>query len=209
MTAGEINPDLFMVARQNFRSNDTIFEAADIDLIMRRGSIIAHKLFALMRTPLLAKFLELALEEDDSWANQLVSRIGGVIDDKPPITWEIDITETDAPAVFDRLQTGEPVQLNNIYKDPQNRKQQLPCIPILIRRKKSQHLMLPDEHLQIETGDEILFCGNQKAYSMTDWLILNPHVFNYILTGEEHPSGYLWSLLTRHRQKKNMRQQIR
>ena len=209
MTAGEINPDLFMVARQNFRSNDTIFEAADIDLIMRRGSIIAHKLFALMRTPLLAKFLDLALQEDDSWANLLVSRIGGVIADKPPITWEIDITETEAPAVYDRLQTGEPVQLTNIYKDPQNREQQLHCIPILIRRKKSQYLMLPDEHLQIEVGDEILFCGNQKARSMTDWLILNPHVFNYILTGEEHPSGYLWNMLTRHKQKKNMRQQTR
>ncbi len=209
MTAGEINPDLFMVARQNFRSNDAIFEAADIDLIMRRGSIIAHKLYALMRTPLLAKFLDLAREEDESWANQLISRIGGLIADKPPLTWEIDINMTQAPAVFERLETGEPVQLFSLYKDPQNRDNYLDCIPILIRRKGNQYLLLPDEHLQIEAADEILFCGHQKARIMTDWLVLNPQVFNYILSGEEHPSGYLWKLLTRHAQKKNQQQQAK
>ncbi len=199
MTARELKPDLFMVVRQNSRSNDAIFKAADIDLIMRRGSIIAHKLFAMMRTPLLTKFLRLAREQEESWANQLISRIGGIIADQPPITWEIDITKASAPAVFDRLLAGADIQLHSLLKDPQNREQILPCIPILISRENRQHMLLPDLDMKIEIGDEILFCGNIKARRMTDWLTMNPYVFNYIVTGEEHPSGYLWNLLTRNK----------
>jgi Trk K+ transport system NAD-binding subunit len=208
MTAGELNPDLFMVVRQNSRSNDALFAAADLDLTMRRGSIIAHKIFALLRTPLLARFLDLAREQDETWANQLISRIGGVIADSPPVSWEIDINESDTPAIQDRLAKGDNITLKNLYQDPQNRQLDLPCIPILIRRRNNQYILLPDEQLLLETSDQILFCGRRKALDMIKWLTIDPHVLNYIITGEEHPSGYLWRVFTRRNQRKIAKQEI-
>jgi len=209
MTAGELNPDLFMVARQNSRSNDAIFAAADLDLIMRRGSIIAHKIFALMRTPLLAKFLDLAREQDEAWANLLISRIGGVIADNPPVTWEVSINIDDTPAIQNRLATGDDITINNIYQNPQNRELDLPCIPLLIRRRNTQFILLPDEHLLLEASDQILFCGRRKAQDMIKWLTNNPYVLNYIITGEEHPSGYLWRLFSRLNQKRIAKQEFK
>ena len=64
MTARELNPDLFMVARQNLRHNDPIFQAAKLDLIMQRGSIIGHKIFALIQSPTLDLFLRLARQQE-------------------------------------------------------------------------------------------------------------------------------------------------
>ncbi len=202
ITAGELNPDLFMVARQNLRSNDALVAAADLDLIMRRGSIIAHKIFALLRTPLLATFLDLAREKDETWTNLLISRIGGIITDSPPLTWEVDINEDDAPAIHGHLIEGEQITVRNLYQDPQDRSLDLPCIPILIRRWNNQYILLPDEQTSLESRDQVLFCGIRKAQEMIKWLTNDPQVLNYVLTGEEHPSGYLWLLITHRSQKK-------
>ena len=201
MTAGDLNSDLFMVARQNSRNNDVLFAAANLDLTMRRGSIIAHKIFALLRTPLLATFLDLVRQQDEAWANQLISRIGGIISDNPPVTWEVEITEDYTPAIYDRLASGDNITVGSLGLDPQNRKLDLPCIPILIRRRNDQFILLPDEHMLLETNDQILFCGKYKAQDMIKWLTNDPHVLNYILTGEEHPSGYLWRLFARRNKK--------
>ncbi len=206
MTAGELNPDLFMVVRQNSRRNDALFAAADLDLTMRRGSIIAHKIFALLRTPLLATFLDLARKQDETWANQLISRIGGVITDNPPVTWEVSITEDDTPAIYSRLASGDSITLNNLYQDPQNRELDLPCIPILIRHRNNQFTLLPDKQMLLQTNDQVLLCGRHKAQDMIKWLTNNPYVLNYILTGEEHPSGYLWRLFTRWNKKRLTKQ---
>ena len=84
MTALDMNPDLFTVARQNLHGNDAIFNAADIDLTMQPGTIIGQRIVDLLTTPLLSDFLQLARQENESWANVLVSRIVGVLADRPP-----------------------------------------------------------------------------------------------------------------------------
>jgi len=196
MTARELNPDLFMVARQNSRHNDTIFQAAQLDLIMQRGSIIGHKIFALIQSPMLDLFLRLARQQDNEWANQLVSRISGVTATEAPVTWELDITEVKAPAMFAAARQRDRIQLWQLYRDPRDREATLACIPLLCKRS-DRNILLPDDDTKIFPGDRILFCGQARAEYMMEWLSGNSNVFNYIQTGEEHPSGYLWRLMTR------------
>ena len=196
MTARELNPDLFMVARQNSRHNDTIFQAAKLDLIMQRGSIIGHKIFALIQSPMLDLFLRLARQQDNEWANQLVSRISGVTLTEAPVTWELNITEAKAPAMYTAARHRERVQLWQLYRDPRDRETTLACIPLLCMRR-DRNILLPDDDTKIFPGDRILYCGQARAQYMMEWLSGNDNVFNYIQTGEEHPSGYLWRLMTR------------
>jgi len=196
MTARELNPDLFMVARQNSRHNDTIFQAANLDLIMQRGSIIGHKIFALIQSPMLDLFLRLARQQDNEWANQLVSRISGVTVMEAPVTWELDISETKAPAMYAAARLRDRVLLWQLYRDPRDREATLACIPLLCIRG-DRNILLPDDDTKIFPGDRILFCGQARAQYMMEWLSGNNNVFNYIQTGEEHPSGYLWRLMTR------------
>jgi len=195
MTSRELNPDLFMVARQNSRHNDAVFQAASLDLIMQRGSIIGHKIFALIQSPMLDAFLRAARQQENEWANELISRISGITTTEAPVTWELDITEKDAPAMYAAARSRERIQLWQLFRDPRNRDITLDCIPLLCERSE-RSILLPDEDTKIFPGDRILFCGQANAHSMMEWLSGNDNVFNYIRTGEEHPSGYLWRLMT-------------
>lgn len=200
MTARELNPELFMVARQNLRHNDPIFQAAKLDLIMQRGSIIGHKIFALIQSPMLDTFLRLARQQENEWANELISRISGITGTEAPVTWEIDITEEAAPAMFAAARSRERIILWQFYRDPRNREEVLSCIPLMCRRG-DRNMLLPDDDTKIFPGDRLLFCGQARAQYMMEWLRGNSNVFKYIQTGEEHPSGYLWRLMTKKNRK--------
>ena len=200
MTSRELNPDLFMVARQNSRHNDAVFQAASLDLIMQRGSIIGHKIFALIQSPMMDRFLREARAQENEWANELISRISGITGTEAPVTWELNITEKDSPAMYAAARRRDRIQLWQLYRDPRNRDVTLDCIPLLCKRSERQ-ILLPDDDTKIFPGDRILFCGQAHAHSMMEWLSGNDNVFNYIRTGEEHPSGYLWRLMTGKRSK--------
>ncbi|HID50220.1 MAG TPA: potassium channel protein [Chromatiales bacterium] len=197
MTARQLNQELFTVARQNSRTNDAIFEKIEADLIMRRGSIIAHKIFALIQSPLLDAFLKQARQRENEWANELISRLTGVLRDEPPVTWELDVSVADAPAVHQAVAAGLPVQIRHLYRDPRNRAEPLCCLPLLLRRGGGD-ILLPDDDTELQENDRLLFAGQMRAQGMMDWVRGNPNVLGYLLTGEEHPSGYLWRLFSGH-----------
>ncbi len=202
MTARELNPKLFTIARQNRRRNSLLFEEADIDLVMERGSVIAHKIFAMIRNPLVEDFLTKAQQHDNAWANELVSRIGGVVQDLVPEVWEVDITEENMPAFY--AAAGDKEQMlfvRDLYRDPRNREQMLPCVPLLVKRGY-EDILLPTDDFKVERNDRLLFCGRSVAQRQMEWNGRNYDVLMYVITGEEHPSGLLWKWL-RKRQQEN------
>jgi len=190
MTARELNPDLFSVARQNQKRNDVLFEVADISLVMQRGSVIAHKIFALIRTPLMGHFLRQASQQDKDWANYLVARISGVVSDEVPLVWEIMIHPEQTPSFYCGRNTGK-IRLKDLFRDPRDRDTYLPCIPMMLRRGY-ENILLPEDDTKIKDGDRLMFCGQDEARQQIQWTIQNDDVLMYVLTGEEHPSGYLW-----------------
>lgn len=195
MTARALNPELFMVARQSQQENNPIFDAARIDLIMRRGSIIARKIFAIITTPLLADFLLLARRKGDDWANQLISRIGGLTGEQAPHLWTVEATAQSAPALSGALTAGQTVTLGELLRDPRNREEILPCLVLLVRRGREFHLV-PEEGFRLHPGDQLLFCSPAGVQGHVEWLVGNHNVLHYALTGEEHPSSYLWRWFT-------------
>jgi Trk K+ transport system NAD-binding subunit len=194
ITARDINPKLFTVARQNARTHQELFRAARIDLVMQRGSVIAHKIFALITTPLLAEFLELVKGQTNDWANELVARIGGVIKNEAPETWMLPLNAVDAPALHTLLEEGRDLRISDLLCHPRYRDQRLPCVPLLIMREE-RPMLVPDEDTPILKEDRILFCGREEAYNEMGWIARNPDVLRYVCTGEEHPSTLLGRLL--------------
>src|SRR4030066_146909 len=49
----ELNPKLFLVARQNDSENDALFRSARLDLVMQRARAISRRILALITAPLL------------------------------------------------------------------------------------------------------------------------------------------------------------
>jgi Trk K+ transport system NAD-binding subunit len=192
MTAAHLNPDLFMVARQNKCDNDEIFQAALLDLVMQRSEIIARDILALLTTPLLDQFLRLILEESNEWANQQVSRMSAVTGDLVPDVWSFHVDGEDAPALMAVLSKGGEVVLGDLLRDPRGRDQTLECLPLLLVRRNHESHLFPADELPLEPGDEVLFGGKGWVMERMKWALQNHNALRYVQTGEEHASGYLW-----------------
>ena len=198
LTAREINPNLFTVARQNRRQNDELFHKANVDLLMQRGSVIAHKIYALIRTPLIERFLRRAQQHDNDWANSLVSRISGVVSDEVPHVWQLRIDSAHTPAYAAKI-GHQPITLRDMRRDPRNRDAFLDWIPLFLKRGFDE-VLLPPMDAEIRYGDELLLCGRLEARRQMEWTAGNEDVLAYVLTGEEHPSSLLGRWLTRKRE---------
>lgn len=199
LTAKDLKADLFTVCRQNRKNKNMIFGAADVDLIMHPDTIVARHALSLITAPLLDDFLQLANCENDEWANVLVSRVAGVVEDLSPETWDLTISLTDAPAALHCLVEYMQVTLGNICCDPADREHTLPCVPLLIKRESGQ-ILLPEMDEPLQAGDRILFCGHEQAASRIRQLVHDHRALEYVRTGIDRPSGLLWHWLTKHRQ---------
>jgi len=197
MTAKELNPNIFIISRQNQRSHLPIFNAANIDLIMQRGNVLAQTIFALVRSPLLGEFMRLTEYQSHEWANKLVSRLAALVDEEMPHLWEISIDAKHSPTLCTQLEQRKTIKLKDILRDPDNRQQQLKCLALLLYRKERGYL-LPNMEQKIKMNDRILFCGNHHACWQQRWIIQDDNVFRYLLTGADCSGGYVWQWITKY-----------
>ncbi|MCG6860110.1 MAG: NAD-binding protein [Chromatiaceae bacterium] len=191
MTALQLNSDLFVVARQNHLDNQELFDAVGADIVMHPSSIVANRIRVLLGTPLLTELESYALHQDDAWACQLVSRIAALVHEHVPEVWEISIDEENAYAVVEAVSQGAGVTLANLLRDPRNRDETLPAIPLLLLRRNERQL-LPEENMRLRRGDRLLLCGRPCARSRMGWTLQNIHALSYILTGNSPSGGWLW-----------------
>jgi Trk K+ transport system NAD-binding subunit len=194
ITARDLKPDLITVARQNLGPNKPVFRAANVNMIMEPGRIIADEMFVLIKTPLTMTFIEYMRSQDDSWAQQLLMRVSAIIEDKPLDVWVICVNPDDTPAIHDSLQRKRLVRTGFLCKDPRNREDDLPAMVLLIQRR-GELIVLPEPETRLEVGDEILMCGQHRAQFFINWICDNYNVLRYMRSGLEAPGGIVWRWL--------------
>jgi len=196
MTARAMNPNLFVVIRQNRHANDALFQATGADLVMHVSEILVHEIMALSTAPSLSRFLARTRKQGKAWTNELVSRISAVTEELVPEIWEIRVGDRQARAVTRALAAGKLVSVGDLLKDRHDRTQVLPCIPLMLSRADHAQL-LPSELARVEIGDHLLFCGKTTAASAMDWTLQNEKVLHYVLTGREMPETWIWQWIDR------------
>ena len=142
------------------------------------------------------EFLQLAQLNTNDWANQLVSRIGGISGNEVPQTWALNITQQDSPALHKGISEVKHVYVSDLYRDPRNRDERLACITLLIKRGDIEYL-LPDDDFRLQQEDRLLLCGRFGASIQMEWISKNHNVFDYLITGTERASGSVWRWLER------------
>lgn len=201
MTALKLNKDLFIVARQNLSTNSTLFAAADIDIVMQSGRLIGRRVVDMITTPLLADFLRMARNQNEDWANVLVSRVVGVLTDRPPESWVMTISHEQTPAILELFNRGCPITLGNLLKDPRQISTTLPCVALYLKHANNNEVLLPEDKTSLRVGDQLLFCGQPDAETHMRWSARNLHALNYICSGYDLPSGLLWRWLNSRKQR--------
>ncbi len=196
MTARDLNPDLFIVVRENHQDNEELFQAVGADIVMHPSTIIAERIRVLLVTPLLTEFEQLVGLQDEAWSCELVSRIVAMVQDQVPNVWEVHVDGEDAHAICVLTEQGAEVTLGALLRDPREREQTLPIIPLLLAQGEGREL-LPPEDRRILPGDRLLLCGCSLGRSRLGWTLQNVHSLNYVLTGGSAPEGAIWQWLSR------------
>ncbi len=196
VTARALNPDLFVIVRQNLHANRKLFEAFNANYNAVSAEIIAGRCLSIIATPLLDDFLALARRLPDRWAADLIERIDAEVSRLAPVTWSVTLDALDAPAVVATLGKGETVRLQDLLANPADRAQRIACIPLMLRRAGEDKL-LPADETALRAGDQLLFAGRERARRDQRATTSNVNVLDYLRTGRNVPGGWIWRWLAR------------
>ncbi|HJV28188.1 MAG TPA: NAD-binding protein [Aromatoleum sp.] len=199
VTARELNPSLFVILRQNQYANRGLFEAFNHDINVVPSQIIAHECLAILTTPLLVPFLNEVRQRDESWCRDLIERLTARLGWEVPAVWSERINLSRAPALYRLLMKGRTITLEALLRSPSGRDDALACEVLLVDRDDDDHIVTPDEDVEIRPGDELLLVGSTGAREEFRLLVSNENALAYVLTGEDLPGGWIWERLAARR----------
>jgi len=198
ITARELNPALYLVARQNRRANSALFHAARIDLVMEPSRIIVWRMLPLITTPMLTRFLRLLRGGDEAYAHEILERVRALCRGVTPQTWSVLISVSTTPAVAAAIDSGQAVTIGDLMRDRFERGRNLPVIA-LMHTSGPDNVLMPQSDRPLAIDDCILFCGCDGSRHDMEWVLFNTKALEYVLTGIDIPDGAVWRWLRRRR----------
>ena len=191
ITAKKLNPDIYIIARENTMQEVSIFQAANIDWLFMFEKILINKTSLALTKPLKHRFLKLILKKDEEWAKKLVKLLRVNIGTNPIIT-SLEIDEESSYAIYHEILDGRSISIDVLLRSLNNWQESNKIIPLLIHRENEEILIPRNRDLKI--GDKILFACDKKAKDEIDLIASNIYELYYAMYGQEKESPILKKL---------------
>jgi len=197
MTARQLNPDIFVIAREERRQHGELFDSSGADLVARRSLIVARRILSVVTTPLLLSFMQHLIRTDESFAERTAARLNDVLKNRAPSIWVFELKGEIARNLrFVRAQTGR-FQLEHISRNSRSEENEiLPCVCLSLERG-AQRIFLPDPDTELQINDRLLFAGRDNARRQMTWTMMDSHSLMGNITGKQLPRGALWRWLSK------------
>ena len=192
--ARQLNPSLFVVARQNRPASAPLFAAMRADTLLVPTEVVAHEVYAQLSTPLLWRFIRDMPARGDAWAAQLVDRLAELGHERLPVLWKVRLTPSEAPALTRWLASGA-ARIEELLRNPEDRDNPLHAAPLLVLRN-GHATLTPDADFVLAPGDELLLAGWAAARRALETTLVVDAAREYVLTGRRVPSSWVWRRLT-------------
>jgi len=197
MTAHELNPDLFLVARQERQENDMLFMASHADLVAKRSLIVARRILYICTTPLQQTFLQHLIKEDEDFAHHVAARLKSALKGYAPSIWTQQLSGRLSEGLLTAKAKGLKVRLEHIIFNSRHAETPpLKCVCLLLQRGAAR-IFLPDGTQELHAGDQLLFAGRESARIEIAWTLTEPDVVITNASGKMVPRGALFRWLER------------
>ncbi len=193
--ARRANPDAFIVALQNRRSNAPLFTAVGVDFGLVPAEVIAHEVLARLANPALMEFLPRVPHQGDEWAKHLVDRLVETCGTGTPELWRVQLDNDEAPALLARLD-GDSIRLDDLLRDPSDRDTLLHIVA-LTRVRDGACEVAPAGDEELRPGDRLLLAGRLRHRAALDSTLTDAATASYVLDGTHLPSSWIWRRLAR------------
>jgi voltage-gated potassium channel len=197
IAARQINPQVFVIARQNLVSRRPVFKALGADMTMVSSEIIADECLAILRTRNMSAFLRIVRARDNAWAQDAVERLRSLIGDQAPAFWSCALTEPSAPGFIDAMRRSNwKATVRDLRRDITDRDVFSMCLPLLLMRG-GEAIEFPNDDVELAVGDEILFAGSREAERQIVQILRNANTAEYIITGCDRSRSSVVRLMDR------------
>lgn len=196
MTARNLNPDLFFIARQERRQHDALFDNFKADLVARRSLIVARRILSVVSTPLLHSFLQHLIRSDERFAKHVKAKLEHVLQQRAPNIWVLELKGELARNLRYVRSKSREVKLDDISRHSRSEdNEHLPCVCLSLERG-AQSLFLPGPETELQINDRLLFAGRDLAYKQMLWTLYDAHSLLGNVTGSHLPRGSIWRRLS-------------
>ena len=196
MIARELNPDVFLVVRQNRHANEVAFVGTTADLVMHPDRVVARRIQLELISPGIQRLFDHLQSCPRVELESLVERLRERIGDRIPTLWVSELDHESAPALLGRSSQERIIEpmLADLTRNPYRREEWQACVPLQLERDGELH-PLPDLGTKLEPGDRLLFCGTRQARGDIEAALRNPYTLEYLVSGEDPPRSYLFRWL--------------
>jgi Trk K+ transport system NAD-binding subunit len=177
--AKSLNKKIFTVARENSLEELNIFQAAKINKIYVLEQILADSTYNHLAKPLSEAFIKEVRKKDEAWAKVIVEMLNNMTGLNPNY-FETIIDEDHMYALSLELAKGTHVSLAKLRRSRENRDEMLHIVYLILKRDSKIYLM-PDNHMQLKIGDELLVVADDENREDFEYITNNIHELNYIL----------------------------
>ena len=188
ITAKKLNPDLYVIARENTMKEISIFEATNANWLFMIERILINKTSLQLSQPLKHSFLKRILYQDEEWGTSLVNLLKSQLGANPQLL-HLTIHKERAYALYRAIEEGESIGLNVLLRSLENWKNYHKAIPLFLKRNGDEFLLPCDEVLEI--GDQILFACDSLSREEIEIIASNVYDLHYVRTGEEKQNWLL------------------
>jgi Trk K+ transport system NAD-binding subunit len=201
MTALELNPKLFVIARQEKKANDPLFEASGVHLVAQRSQIVARRILSVATTPLTQTFLQYLIRQNDDFAERVAHSLKEVLAGLSPRIWVVELEGEFAEGLRFAKHEGIRVQLSHLTeKTRSGNTTSLGCVCLVLQRG-AHTVFLPEPDHALMDGDQLLFAGRNNARREMLWTLADPNSLISRASGRQLPRGWIWRWLWRRRQR--------
>lgn len=199
MTALELNPDLFVVARQENPQNDELFDASGAHLVARRSQIVARRILFMATTPLLSVFIDYLIRQEDAFAEKVEERLGAVLKGRAPSLWTVNLVGAWSESLRAAALENVPILLQHATQHSRTQvAENLPCVCLLIERADTL-MFLPGPDEELLEGDLLLLAGRESARREMLFALREPTALVSLASGRFQPRGSIMRRLARKR----------
>ena len=184
LSSRKLNPDAFLVVRQNHHENELAFSGVNANLIMQPSLVTARQILQMLTVPTILNLRHYLRDEGRAEVPHLMERTHGILGQEKIHLWSEVLGRDCALKIL--CERGVAPTLGDIQRRPMKRTQRLKVLALVLKRG-NELMMLPKDETRLCIDDQILFCGTDSDHRLLGANLHNEYTLYYLHRGVEVP----------------------
>lgn len=189
--ARQVNPDIYVILRQNDDHSALLFQALKPDMLMVPSVMVARQCLAAMTSTMLPQLQDYLA----TMPNTILEKLLTHLPQEDTHVWEVCMNVNEAPAVFNLLCQKRSIKLKDILRDNRHREDRLAIHAVALWRTGQFIVDFDEEELVLQANDRLLMAATPSLHYRLDLTLRDERVLTYVLDGIDRPDGWFFRWL--------------